>query len=105
MRLSKLQVLDLKGNELKSLPDGFVGMTGLRDLNVSMNLEADYGSIIPMIAKLKSLKNLDISYNNITREQAQPLIDALPDCRILNFDYTKHGPQSGGVDDSQKRNK
>ncbi|MFX6145233.1 hypothetical protein ABTF59_18800, partial [Acinetobacter baumannii] len=55
----------------------------------SMNLGIDYSIAIPVLTKMKSLKTLDISYNNITRDQAQPLIDGLPDCKIINLDYSK----------------
>lgn len=88
-KLSKLEALDLKANELKSLPIGFTKLTALNDLNISMNLNIEYAVAIPGLATMKSLRNLDISYNNIARSQAKPLIDGLPDCRIINLDYSK----------------
>jgi Leucine-rich repeat (LRR) protein len=87
-KLSALRTLDLKSNELKALPNGFTKLP-LTDLNIAMNLNIDFRIAIPQIAGMKSLQHLDISYNNITREQAQPLIDGLPDCRIINLDYNK----------------
>jgi Leucine-rich repeat (LRR) protein len=87
-KLSNLSALDLKGNELKELPNGFAKLT-LRDLNIAMNINVDYNIAINELAKMTSLRNLDISYNNISRGQAQPLIDGLPACRIVNLDYSK----------------
>ena len=73
---------------MKGIPAGFDKLTSLQDLNIAMNLSADYKVIIPVLAKMHSLRRLDISYNNITKTDALPLIDALPSCKILNYDYS-----------------
>jgi hypothetical protein len=77
-----------------------------------MNINADFALIIPIVSRIKSLRLLDISYNNLTRTQAQPLIDALPDCKIVNIDYynkaplpTNTVPKGGMNEDAPKRNK
>ncbi|MFK5057947.1 hypothetical protein ACI4AF_28935, partial [Klebsiella pneumoniae] len=78
----------MKSNELKGIPADFEKLTSLQDLNIAMNLNSDYKVIIPVLAKMKSLRRLDISYNNITKEDAKPLKDALPSCVIINSDYS-----------------
>lgn len=116
-RLQNLQILDLKSNDLQGLPADF-GSLRLADLNVAMNLNADMSSLIAHISRIKTLRILDISYNNLTRAQAEPLIHALPDCKIINVDYYNKEPLPGStsqpseqrqnrpiLDDGPKRNK
>jgi len=35
------------------------------------------------------LEFLDLSYNNITKEQITPLRNALPNCKVINRDYVR----------------
>ena len=112
VKLAKLQTLDLKTNDLQSLPAGFEELHSLTDLNIAMNINADFTSIIPVLTKIKSLRLLDIGYNNLSRTQAQPLIDALSGCKILNIDYynkaplpTNTVPRGSMNDEAPKRNK
>lgn len=105
-RLSKLNVLDLKGNELKALPAGFEKLNTLTDLNISLNPDMDFAKAIPQIAAIKSLHLLDISYNNLTRAQAQPLIDGLAGCKIINLDYSNKAlPTLKDMEQAPGRNK
>ncbi|MBS1685637.1 MAG: leucine-rich repeat domain-containing protein [Bacteroidetes bacterium] len=116
-KLQSLQVLDLKSNDLQGLPADFSNLH-LTDLNVAMNLNADMSSMIAQISRIKTLRILDISYNNLTRAQAEPLISALPGCKIINVDYYNKEPLPGStsqpseqrqnrpiLDDGPKRNK
>lgn len=116
-KLPSLQILDLKSNDLQGLPSDFSSLH-LVDLNVAMNLNANMSSVIAQVARIKTLRILDISYNNLTRAQAEPLISALPDCKIINVDYYNKEPLPGTtpqpseqrqnrpiLDDGPKRNK
>lgn len=116
-KLQSLQVLDLKSNDLQGLPADFSSLR-LVDLNVAMNLNADMSSIIAQVSRIKTLRILDISYNNLTRAQVEPLISALPGCKIINVDYYNKEPLPGTtpqpsqqrqnrpiLDDGPKRNK
>lgn len=116
-KLPNLQILDLKSNDLQGLPADFSSLH-LTDLNVAMNLNGDMSSMIAQLSRIKTLRILDISYNNLTRAQAEPLISALPGCKIINVDYYNKEPLPGTtsqpseqrqnrpiLDDGPKRNK
>jgi hypothetical protein len=76
--------LDLKTNELASLPRCFEKMNTLTDLNLSMNpsLKSDY--YMTAIQQFSNLKYLELSYNNLTKEQLTPFLNAMPNCKVIN---------------------
>lgn len=82
--LGKLTYLDLKTNELTSLPRCFEKMKTLTDLNLSMNpsLKSDY--YLTAVQQLSNLKYLDVSYNNLTKDQLTPFLNAMPNCKVIN---------------------
>ncbi|MFN8316114.1 MAG: hypothetical protein U0T32_06685 [Chitinophagales bacterium] len=82
--LTKLTYLDLKTNELASLPRCFEKMNTLTDLNLSMNpsLKSDY--YMTAIQQFSNLKYIDLSYNNLTKEQLMPFLNAMPNCKVIN---------------------
>jgi Leucine-rich repeat (LRR) protein len=91
--LHNLRYLDLKTNELTSLPKCFEQMVGLNDLNLSMNpnLRSEY--YLPAIMQLKELKYLDVSYNNMTKEQLMPFLNAFPNCKVINKNTRQVGKE------------
>ena len=90
-KLSKLKYLDVKANEIKSVPVCFENLLSLIDFNISMNEEAKVSALIPVFQKLKSLRYLDISYNGVTKEEAIPLLDSNPLCKVVNRGYKNRG--------------
>ncbi len=82
--LTKLTYLDLKTNELASLPRCFETMNSITDLNLSMNpiLKSEY--YMTAIQGFPNLKYLDVSYNNLTKEQLTPFLNAKPNCKVIN---------------------
>jgi Leucine-rich repeat (LRR) protein len=82
--MPKLTYLDLKTNELASLPRCFEKMISITDLNLSMNptLKSEY--YMTAILGFPNLKYLDVSYNNLTREQLTPFLNAKPNCKVIN---------------------
>ena len=88
-QLKSLKWLDLKANDLSQLPADFSGLDQLKELNISMNLKLDFEVVKLKLIKMKQLEFLELSYNNITKEQITPLRDALPNCKVINWDYKK----------------
>jgi Leucine-rich repeat (LRR) protein len=73
--------LDLSASELTEIPDRVFEVTGLTVLNISHN--RINGSIQPEIGKLKELRVLDASYNQMTGLPAE--IGHLPNLEVLNL--------------------
>jgi Leucine-rich repeat (LRR) protein len=90
-QLKNLKWLDLKANDLTQLPADFAGLDQMKELNLSMNLKLDFEVEKAKLMKMSHLEFLELSYNNITKEQITPLRDALPNCKVINWDYKKKG--------------
>ena len=88
-QLSNLKWLDLKANDLGELPANFTNLNQLKELNIGMNLKLDFAVEKQKLMKMTQLELLDLSYNNITKEQVTPLRDALPNCKVINWDYKR----------------
>ncbi len=82
--LTKLTYLDLKTNELASLPRCFETMNSITDLNLSMNPTLKLEYYLTAIQGFPILKYLDVSYNNLTKEQLIPFLNAKPNCKVIN---------------------
>ena len=54
-----------------------------------MNVKINYALEEAKFKQMKQLEYLDLSYNNLTKEQITPLREALPNCKVVNWDY-KH---------------
>lgn len=89
-QLKNLTWLDLKANEIAQLPVDFYNLTGLREFNFSLNTTMNFNIEKEKFAKMQGLKLLDLSYNNLTRDQVNPLRTLMPNTKILNFDYSKN---------------
>ena len=88
-QLKNLNWLDLKANDMSRLPAGFASLDHLKELNLAMNLKLDFEVEKQKLMKMTRLDFLELSYNNITKEQITPLRDALPNCKVINWDYKK----------------
>lgn len=78
-----LKKLSLKGNEIKILNPALAEMTNLSHLDVSSNLDFDPEASIETIKKLTFLKQLDISYNNIKRQEGKEIKSALKGVEVI----------------------
>jgi leucine-rich repeat protein SHOC2 len=87
--LTKLTYLDLKTNELASLPRCFDKMISITDLNLSMNPTLKLEYYMTAIQAFPNLKYLDVSYNNLTKEQLTPFLNAKPNCKVINKNTRK----------------
>ena len=54
----------------------------LRVISRNPNLKSDY--YMTAIQQLSNLKYLDLSYNNLTKEQLMPFLNAMPNCKVIN---------------------
>jgi len=88
-QLTNLKWLDIKANDLTQLPVDFSNLNQLKELNLSMNLKLDFDAEKQKFMKMGHLEFLDLSYNNITKEQITPLRNALPNCKVINRDYVR----------------
>ena len=88
-QLQSLNWLDIKANDLTQLPADFANLSHLKELNLAMNLKLDFEVEKQKLMKIHSLEFLELSYNNITKEQITPLREALPNCKVINWDYKK----------------
>jgi len=88
-QLKNLKWLDLKANDLTQLPADFASLDQLKELNIAMNLKLDFEVEKVKLMRMSHLEFLELSYNNITKEQITPLRDALPNCKVINWDYKK----------------
>ena len=105
--LTKLKVLDIKGNKLESLPGSFENLKNLETLDLSLNygikLPNDFllfsklkelniaccnlPKILDSLVELKNLKKLNISSNRITK--IHPKIGNLEYLEELDLSYNK----------------
>jgi len=105
--LTKLKVLDIKGNKLKSLPSSFEKLTNLETLDLSLNygikLPNDFllfsklkelniaccnlPKILDSLVELKNLKKLSISSNRI--KKIHPKIGNLESLEELDLSYNE----------------
>ena len=88
-QLTNLKLLDLKANDMTELPANFANLSQLKELNIGMNLKLDFEVEKQKLMKMTRLELLDLSYNNITKEQVTPLREALPNCKVINWDYKR----------------
>lgn len=89
-QLKNLQWLDLKANDVTYLPADFYNLTALKEFNFSMNIKINFEVEKAKFAKMQGLELLDLSYNNLTRDQVNPLRTQMPNTKILNYDYRKY---------------
>jgi len=105
--LTKLKVLDIKGNKLKSLPNSFKNLINLEMLDLSVNYGINLPNdlsifrklkelniaccnlpkILDSLVELKNLKKLNISSNRITK--IHPKIGNLEDLEELDLSYNE----------------
>ena len=88
-QLKNLKSLDLKANDITQLPDDFTNLGSLKDLNLSMNLKMSFDTEKPKFVKMQQLTVLDLGYNNIPKDQIVALRNAMPNCKVINYDYKK----------------
>jgi Leucine-rich repeat (LRR) protein len=88
-QLKSLKWLDLKSNEITALPADFYNLAALKEFNLSMNIQMNYQAEKPKFMKMQQLEYLDLSYNHIPKEAIIPLREALPNCKVINWDYKK----------------
>ena len=94
-QLKNLQSLDLKANDLAQLPDGFQGLSSLKELNLSLNSKLNFETERSKFIQMKQLEFLDLSYNNLSKEQITKLREAMPNCNVINWDYNNNAlPQT-----------
>jgi Leucine-rich repeat (LRR) protein len=86
----KLRNVYLKANEIMRLPEGFFELRNLEELSLAMNKGFDWGYHSQKLSTLKSLKFLDLSFNEISREEMEKLREQMPECKIANWDYWKN---------------
>ena len=76
-----MKYLNLAGNQLSSLPEGFGGLTDLEELNLSLNKLSAFPQAITQLTKLKSL---DLGLNDGSSVPAA--ITNLAQLEYLNLD-------------------
>jgi Leucine-rich repeat (LRR) protein len=79
-----LEMLDVKANLLKELPD-LNALPALTYLNLSFNPDLNIDSNAGKFSKLKALKKLDLSYNNISKSTLQLIRDQYPMAEVIYF--------------------
>ncbi len=85
--LKTLKWLDLKANDFPALPPNFQNLSSLKELNLSMNLKLNYESEKDVLMQMSQIEFLDLSYNNISKQKIDSLRSALPNCKVINWDY------------------
>ncbi len=88
-QLKNLKWLDLKANDFSELPTDFQKLTALKEVNLAMNGKMSYDVEKEKLKKMQQLEFIDLSYNNITKAQITPLREALPNCKVINWDYSQ----------------
>jgi Leucine-rich repeat (LRR) protein len=77
-----LKNLNVKGNELKKLPENLYLLNQLEDLNIAYNPDLNFDDIAIIFEKMPFLKHLDISYNNFDLLAAKQLQKKIPNTKI-----------------------
>jgi Leucine-rich repeat (LRR) protein len=78
-KLKNLQELNIFNNRLVTLPEG---LGSLRHLEVFLASKNRLIYLPSSIQTLEYLKRMDISYNNLSPNDIEELLEALPDCKI-----------------------
>ena len=89
--LKNLRYLNLKANELILVPTCIGQLGALEDLTLAFNPALKVERYFSVIKDLKNLKFLDVSYNNLSKEQLSVVINELPNCRIVNLGASDKG--------------
>ena len=80
-KLSMLKIVDLSYNPFTSIPDVVAGMKNLKTLDISFNkLLAGYPA---EIKNLKELRLLNLKNTKITAKQVDDLEWLIPECKLL----------------------
>lgn len=88
-QLKKLEWLDVKANDFSELPSGFQNLSAIKELDLSMNPKLSFDAERLKFAQMQNLNYLNLSYNNISKEQIEVLRNSLPNCKVVNWDYSK----------------
>jgi Leucine-rich repeat (LRR) protein len=78
-KLKNLQELNIFNNRLVTLPEG---LGSLRNLEVFLAAKNRLIYLPSSIRTLEHLHRMDISYNNLSPNDIEELVEALPDCKI-----------------------
>lgn len=78
-----MEYLDLKANELATLPPNFSSLKKLKHLSIAYNTTLDMNAAAVQLKLMTNLQTLDISFNQLTPQLYQGLRQALPGTKII----------------------
>ena len=84
--MKRLNVLELRNNSLRELPDSISELNGLTKLDLSNNLLRD---IPKSMANMRQLKTLDLRGNNLKTELKSQLYKSIPSLMLYLQQDTK----------------
>jgi Leucine-rich repeat (LRR) protein len=80
--LTQLKKLNIKANEIKSISAGLGKCSQLEELNIAYNPDLDIDRTFQLLREMKSLRFLDISYNEFSLEKSKELQNSLKNTKI-----------------------
>lgn len=89
--MPNLRELNVKSNELKSISPSIAKLSNLETLNVSYNPSIPIAEFFQIIRTMKSLKTVDLSYNDIKRELLEPIAAEMKQTKFIKLE-TKDSP-------------
>lgn len=82
-KLTSLKTLNVKGNEIKRVSEEFKNLKQLENLNFAFNPELNYSDLFTLLRQMPQIKHLDISYNDLKRDEVDALAASMPKTKII----------------------
>lgn len=87
--LKQLKNLNIKANELATFPMEVAQLKNLEYLNIAYNPALDYTMVFSVLSQIKSLRKVDVSYNEVSMAQAKDFQKTIDGLKVIKLELVK----------------